>query len=115
MGGLVGNPQHRAARTSQHQQVLSRGHPSQGAFAIDQRVCGRGMTRARLFGPRPAKARGTHFRLWAPAAKSVALVAHRTAPMQAMGEGWHELIVTDALPGMRYKFRIDNEIDVPDP
>jgi malto-oligosyltrehalose trehalohydrolase len=73
------------------------------------------MTRARLFGPRPAKAGGTHFRLWAPAAKTVALVAHRSAPMQAMGGGWHELIVTDALPGMRYKFRIDDEIDVPDP
>src|SRR5437870_3576251 len=73
------------------------------------------MTRERLFGPRPASKGGTHFRLWAPAAKSVELVARRAVPMHDMGGGWHELIVTDAAPGMRYKFRIDGEIEVPDP
>jgi malto-oligosyltrehalose trehalohydrolase len=73
------------------------------------------MTRTRLFGPRPATAGGTHFRLWAPAAKSVELVARRAFPMQPMGDGWYELIATDTGPGTRYRFRIDGEIEVPDP
>jgi len=73
------------------------------------------MTSPRLFGPRPATVGGTHFRLWAPAATSVELIAARAVPMRATGEGWHELIVADALPGMRYKYRIDGAIEVPDP
>jgi malto-oligosyltrehalose trehalohydrolase len=35
--------------------------------------------------------------------------------MQPQGEGWFAALVPQAGPGFRYRFRIDNEIDVPDP
>jgi malto-oligosyltrehalose trehalohydrolase len=55
------------------------------------------------------------FRLWAPAAKSVALLLDRTIAMEAEADGWHALTVRGATAGTRYKFRIDGELDVPDP
>src|SRR3954469_24629806 len=58
---------------------------------------------------------GVIFRLWAPAANSVDLVLDRPRPMQARPGGWYELAVTEARAGTLYKFRIDDEIDVPDP
>jgi maltooligosyltrehalose trehalohydrolase len=67
------------------------------------------------FGPRPVADGGTLFRLWAPAAKSVELVTRRTLSMHATDGGWFELAVPEAAPGTRYRFRIDGEIEVPDP
>jgi malto-oligosyltrehalose trehalohydrolase len=57
------------------------------------------------------------FRLWAPAARSVALrMPDRGAdqPMQAVGEGWFELTAA-AAAGDRYLYVIDGELAVPDP
>ncbi|MEA3024140.1 MAG: maltooligosyltrehalose trehalohydrolase, partial [Alphaproteobacteria bacterium] len=62
--------------------------------------------------PGPA---GTTFRLWAPAAKTVELVVDRPLPMPSEASGWYALTLPAARAGTRYKFRIDGEIDVPDP
>ncbi|PXA95126.1 malto-oligosyltrehalose trehalohydrolase [Caulobacter sp. D5] len=56
------------------------------------------------------------FSLWAPGRASVALELNG-APAQAMqplGEGWFGL-EADASPGSRYRFRLDEELAVPDP
>ena len=66
-------------------------------------------------GPALNPSGGTIFRLWAPAAKAVDLVIDRRLPMQPVPGGWFELEVADARPGTRYKFRIDGDIEVPDP
>jgi maltooligosyltrehalose trehalohydrolase len=64
---------------------------------------------------------GASFRLWAPAAKRVDLLLEKpllTAKSFAMrrGEhGWFTADIPGAKAGTRYKFRIDDEIDVPDP
>jgi maltooligosyltrehalose trehalohydrolase len=58
---------------------------------------------------------GVTFRLWAPGARSVSLVLDGHQPMQPGGDGWHQLAVPGAGAGTRYKFRIDDELDVPDP
>jgi maltooligosyltrehalose trehalohydrolase len=70
---------------------------------------------AERFGPRFEPAAGVTFRLWAPAASRVDLVLAGTHKMQAGADGWFVLTVPQADPGTRYKFRIDGEIDVPDP
>jgi maltooligosyltrehalose trehalohydrolase len=83
---------------------------------------------------------GVRFRLWAPSARAVALVLHGSADteassrtecteagarshgpavqpieMSAQPDGWYEVITPAAHAGTRYKFRINGEIDVPDP
>lgn len=58
---------------------------------------------------------GVRFRLWAPAANRVDVVLDRSYPMQRGDGGWYSLDVPNALAGTLYKFRIDDEIDVPDP
>ncbi|MEP7242240.1 MAG: malto-oligosyltrehalose trehalohydrolase [Gammaproteobacteria bacterium] len=63
---------------------------------------------------------GVRFRLWAPAAKSVDLMLQapqgvRALPMSAQSEGWYELTTDAALAGSRYKFKIDGQLEVPDP
>ena len=58
---------------------------------------------------------GVTFRLWAPAAKSVELVLDRVHPMQACLDGWYTLTIEGAEAGTLYKFRIDSELEVPDP
>ena len=59
---------------------------------------------------------GTTFRLWAPAAKRVDLVleqrSYRLIPTK---HGWFEIEVAESKAGTRYKFRIDSELEVPDP
>jgi malto-oligosyltrehalose trehalohydrolase len=60
-------------------------------------------------------AEGTSFCLWAPAAKRVGLIldgAH--APMRSTN-GWFTAEIAGVRAGTRYRFRIDDEIDVPDP
>jgi maltooligosyltrehalose trehalohydrolase len=67
------------------------------------------------FGAKPGKD-GTSFRLWAPAARRVDLVLEKKPqPMRRDSGGWFILDVAGTGAGARYKFRIDDEIDVPDP
>jgi maltooligosyltrehalose trehalohydrolase len=68
----------------------------------------------RQFGARLA-ADGTSFRLWAPAAKRVDLLLEKPQPLQRGEDGWFCADLTGVKAGARYKFRIDDEIDVPDP
>jgi maltooligosyltrehalose trehalohydrolase len=59
---------------------------------------------------------GTTFRLWAPAAKRVdLLIEQQSYPLTSAKHGWFETFVAGAKAGTRYVFRIDGEIDVPDP
>ncbi len=68
----------------------------------------------REFGAR-LTADGASFGLWAPAAKRVDLLLDTSHPMQRGDDGWFSSDVTGVKPGARYKFRIDDDIDVPDP
>ncbi|MEA2990722.1 MAG: maltooligosyltrehalose trehalohydrolase [Alphaproteobacteria bacterium] len=72
------------------------------------------MTADRRFGPLITPT-GVMFRLWAPAAKRVAVVIDRPQEMIARPHGWFELEVAGAGAGTRYRFRIDDDIEVPDP
>ena len=64
---------------------------------------------------------GTRFRLWAPSARRVVLHTHSPqggelqADLSPAGEGWYELVVGGVGPGTLYRYRIDDEADVPDP
>jgi maltooligosyltrehalose trehalohydrolase len=59
---------------------------------------------------------GTTFRLWAPAAQRVdVLLEQQRHPLASCKHGWFEADVPGAKAGTRYKFRIEDEIDVPDP
>jgi malto-oligosyltrehalose trehalohydrolase len=65
-------------------------------------------------------AAGVRFRLWAPSARGVALRLEgagpeRDVPMRAEAGGWFRTEVSDAGPGSRYRFRIDDDFLVPDP
>ncbi len=68
----------------------------------------------RQFGAR-LTADGTLFRLWAPAAKRVDLLLENAQPLRRGEDGWFCADLTGVKAGVRYKFRIDDEIDVPDP
>jgi maltooligosyltrehalose trehalohydrolase len=69
---------------------------------------------ARSFGARLTP-EGASFRLWAPAAKRVNLLLEKPHPLRRGEDGWFSTEITDAKAGTLYKFRIDDEIDVPDP
>jgi malto-oligosyltrehalose trehalohydrolase len=58
---------------------------------------------------------GVTFRLWAPEARSVDLVLDRPQPMRRHEEGWYELDVRGIGAGALYKYRINGELEVPDP
>jgi malto-oligosyltrehalose trehalohydrolase len=66
------------------------------------------------FGPK-LDATGVTFRLWAPAAKHIDLVLDGLRPMEAKADGWYELVVPGAGAGTLYKFRVDGDLEVPDP
>jgi maltooligosyltrehalose trehalohydrolase len=69
----------------------------------------------RHFGPQ-ASEDGVTLRLWAPAAKSVdAIVDGARQKMVRRDGGWFMADVQGAVAGSRYRFRIDDELDVPDP
>jgi len=68
----------------------------------------------RQFGPCLANY-GTRFRLWAPAAKRVDVMLERPHAMKRGDDGWFTADIAGVKAGARYKFRIDDEIDVPDP
>jgi maltooligosyltrehalose trehalohydrolase len=72
------------------------------------------MNATAIFGPH-LHSDGVTFRLWAPAAKRVDLMLDRANPMQARGDGWYETTVAGAGAGTLYKFRIDGDMEVPDP
>ena len=66
------------------------------------------------FGARPTKD-GVSFRLWAPGARRVDLLLERRHAMQRRQDGWYVTEIAGLRAGRDYKFRIDDEIDVPDP
>jgi len=68
----------------------------------------------RPFGVR-LTADGASFRLWAPAARRVELLLEKPQPMARGDDGWFTADVAGVKAGMRYRYRIDDEIDVPDP
>ena len=73
------------------------------------------------FGARVLPAGQVRFRLWAPAAGSVALVlesasgAQHGLPLDKGSDGWVDFTTAEAHPGSRYRFLIDGETRVPDP
>src|SRR5215208_4701755 len=58
---------------------------------------------------------GTRFRLWAPAAKRIDVMLEQPHAMKPGEDGWFTADIAGVKAGARYKFRIDDEIDVPDP
>ncbi len=60
---------------------------------------------------------GTQFRFFAPAAGQVrlAITDREPLPMAADGFGWHELTLSDAMPGTRYRYVLPDGTAVPDP
>ena len=68
----------------------------------------------RQFGAR-LTADGASFRLWAPAARRVDLLLDGPHPLRRGEDGWFAADISGIKAGARYKFRIDDEIDVPDP
>ena len=66
------------------------------------------------FGPKLGP-NGVSFRLWAPGAKRVDLVLDQPRPLSRGEDGWFSGEIAGVKAGTRYKFRIDDEIDVPDP
>jgi len=72
------------------------------------------MNATTIFGPQ-LHPDGVTFRLWAPAAKGVELMLERPHRMQARDDGWYESRIPGAGAGTLYKFRIDGELEVPDP
>ena len=61
---------------------------------------------------------GVRFRLWAPAATQVDLAldgATDRLPMQRLDGGFFELVTSRASAGSRYRYRIDDKLEVPDP
>ena len=67
------------------------------------------------FGPRLEPGGGATFRLWAPAARKVELVGSAPVAMHAKAGGWYDVFVPAAGAGFRYKFRIDDDVEVADP
>jgi malto-oligosyltrehalose trehalohydrolase len=72
------------------------------------------MSLAARFGAQ-VDANGVRFRLWAPGAGHVDLMLERAHPMQACPGGWFELAIPGGGAGLLYKYRIDGELEVPDP
>jgi maltooligosyltrehalose trehalohydrolase len=59
------------------------------------------------------------FRLWAPDVPFVDLELldepKQTIRMERSDDGWHETVTASAVAGSRYKFRISDDLSVPDP
>jgi malto-oligosyltrehalose trehalohydrolase len=66
------------------------------------------------FGPK-LTSDGASFRLWAPAAKRVDLLLDKPHALHRGNDGWFSAEIAGVKAGTRYKFRIDDEVDVPDP
>src|SRR5204863_2011347 len=85
-----------------------------GFPAIGSGVFRCGMSSSLRFGAH-LNEHGTTFRMWAPAAKRVEVMLDRAYPMEAGPEGWHEASIAGARAGALYRYRIDGELEVPDP
>jgi len=72
------------------------------------------MSMIRHFGPR-IEPDGVTYRLWAPGAHVVDLIVDQERHRMTPRDGWHELKLTGHGPGALYRFRIDDDIEVPDP
>lgn len=71
------------------------------------------------FGAQPLSGGGTRFGLWAPTARRVDLcvetaTAQNIYELQAEADGWYTRTV-DLGAGTRYRYRIDGDLEVPDP
>jgi maltooligosyltrehalose trehalohydrolase len=71
------------------------------------------------FGAEPGPDR-TRFRLWAPGAAQVELglgegASTRWRRLTGTRDGWYEALAARAPAGTRYRYRIDGELEVPDP
>jgi len=73
------------------------------------------MTPGERFGAELHAGGGVTFRLWAPAARRIDLMLDRPYPMQRSAPGWYEIMAPGLGAGALYKYRIDGEIEVPDP
>ena len=60
-------------------------------------------------------ASGVTFRLWAPAAGRVEVLLDGAHPMQRTTAGWYEATIPGLRAGALYKYRVDGELEVPDP
>ena len=63
---------------------------------------------------------GVHFRLWAPGARHVELELGEAPDVRRVAaapaaDGWYEWRIEDAGAGSRYRYRIDEQVTVPDP
>jgi len=58
---------------------------------------------------------GATFRLWAPAAKRVDVLLDKPHALRRRDDGWFSADIAGVAAGALYKYRIDDEIDVPDP
>jgi maltooligosyltrehalose trehalohydrolase len=61
---------------------------------------------------------GTHFRVWAPAARAVDVVFEGgppAVPLRHEGDGYFSALVEEARPGTRYRLRLDGQDAFPDP
>src|SRR5207245_11656576 len=89
-------------------------HEVASAAPVNSGLFGIAMTASVRFGAELLRS-GVTFRLWAPAAKRVDVVLDRAYAMQAQAQGWYEATIPGACAGMLYKYRIDGEMEVPDP
>lgn len=58
------------------------------------------------------------FLLWAPGVREVTLELSGVdggLPMQAQELGWHQVVTDRARPGSNYRYRLPNDLRVPDP
>jgi 1,4-alpha-glucan branching enzyme/maltooligosyltrehalose trehalohydrolase len=71
------------------------------------------------FGAQVLDGSTTRFRLWAPSARRVELCFPDGTPerigMDALEDGWYQSVVQGAAAGTRYRYRIDDSLEVPDP
>lgn len=69
------------------------------------------------FGAQMIEQGKVRFRLWAPALSQVMLRLDEYPPraMEALADGWFELVSDDARAGSRYCYQISEELCVPDP
>ena len=58
---------------------------------------------------------GATFRLWAPTAKRVDVLLDKPHALRRGNDGWFSADVAGVGAGALYKYRIDDEVDVPDP
>jgi maltooligosyltrehalose trehalohydrolase len=68
----------------------------------------------RQFGVR-LTADGATFRLWAPAVKRVDVLLDKPHALRRGDDGWFSADIAGIKAATRYKFRIDDAVDIPDP